>query len=131
MPTIHFITADHTLKAKTFIELANQVWPGDYNLLFTQQALEKTINITAWDQEKLVGCLRLLTDGYYFGTITEILVLPDYQRRGIGRTLMAIAAEITPTTLYWGAQPDAVSFYEDLGYEKSLQSFVIRKERKQ
>lgn len=43
---------------------------------------------------------------------------------------MRLAEEITPTTLYWGAQPDAVGFYEGLGYEKSLQSFTIRKERK-
>lgn len=84
----------------------------------------------AWDQEKLVDCLRLLTDGYYFGTITEILVRPQYQRRKIGSTLMRLAEEITPTTLYWGAQPDAVGFYEGLGYEKSLQSFTMRKERK-
>ena len=37
----------------------------------TRAALSKTLNITAYDGQVLVGCLRILTDGYYFGTITE------------------------------------------------------------
>ncbi|WP_334259594.1 GNAT family N-acetyltransferase [Intestinimonas butyriciproducens] len=36
----------------------------------------------------LVGCLRILSDGYYFGTITELLVLPEYRRQGIGSKLL-------------------------------------------
>ena len=31
---------------------------------------------------KGVGCLRILTDGYFFGTITELLILPVYQKGG-------------------------------------------------
>lgn len=31
----------------------------------TQEALTKTLNITAYDQNELVGCLRILTDGYF------------------------------------------------------------------
>ena len=49
----------------------------------TQLALSKTINITAYDDGTLVGCLRILSDGYYFGTITELLVLPEYQKRPV------------------------------------------------
>jgi GNAT superfamily N-acetyltransferase len=43
------------------------------------------MNMTAWDEDRLVGCARLLTDGYFLTTITEILVLPDYRKKGIGR----------------------------------------------
>ena len=74
---------DRELQATMFIEFVNQVWPGNYDMERTQDALSKTINITAYDGERLVGCLRILTDGCYFGTITELLVLPEYQRRGI------------------------------------------------
>ena len=48
----------------------------------TQCALSQTINITAYENEALIGCLRILTDGYYFGTITELLVLPEYTKTG-------------------------------------------------
>lgn len=74
---------DKGLDAAGFLTLVRQVWQGDYDAAKTQAALSKTINITAYDGNELVGCLRILTDGYYFGTITELLVLPAYQSRGL------------------------------------------------
>ena len=55
------------------VALANSVWPGEYDLEKTRQALGRTLNITAYHQGRLIGCLRILTDGCYFGTITEVL----------------------------------------------------------
>ena len=66
---------DKDLDVSMFISFVNQVWQGDYELEQTRKALSKTLNITAYDNKKLVGCLRILSDGYYFGTITELLVL--------------------------------------------------------
>ena len=109
---------DRELQATMFIEFVNQ------------DALSKTINITAYDGERLVGCLRILTDGCYFGTITELLVLPEYQRRGIGSRLLQLARDSAPTMLYFGAQPGVEAFYEKNGCEKGLQSYVIRKKRR-
>ncbi|HIS81611.1 MAG TPA: GNAT family N-acetyltransferase [Candidatus Scatomonas merdavium] len=77
----------------------------------------------------LAGCLRILTDGYFFGTITELLVLPEYQKRGVGSKLLQLAKEASPTILYFGAQPGVESFYEKNGCEKSLQSYIIAKDR--
>ena len=128
---IHYKTHDIDLTAQTFIHMASQVWPGNYLPQYTQEALAKTINTTAWDGSKLVGCVRVLTDGYFFGTVTEILVLPDYQKHGIGKRLMELAFETSPTSLFFGAQPQAVGFYEKLGYEKSVQSFAKKKPRKE
>ena len=93
----------------------------------TQAALSKTLNITAYDNQVLVGCLRILTDGYFFGTITELLVLHEYQKHGIGSKLLNLAKENTPTLLYFGSQPEAETFYEKNGCKKSLQSYIIEK----
>lgn len=120
---------DRRLHAAAFISFANHVWPGQYDEGKTAAALSKTLNITAYDGETLVGCLRILTDGYFFGTITEMLVLPDYQRRGIGSRLLQLARENTPTMLYFGAQPDAEKFYEKNGCSKGFQSYTIEKKR--
>ena len=57
---------DQRLTAAAFISFANQIWQGDYNLEKTAAALSKTQNITAYDGDKLVGCLRILSDGYFF-----------------------------------------------------------------
>ena len=119
---------DQELNASTFITFVNRVWPGDYDLDKTQAALSRTLNITAYDEKELVGCLRILSDGYYFGTITELLVLPKYQKQGIGSRLLTLAKDNTPTMPYFGAQPGAEGFYEKNGCQKSLQSYLIDKE---
>lgn len=118
---------DRQLKAKPFLRFVNQVWPGEYAPERTAQALARTLNITAYEGEKLVGCLRILTDGYYFGTITELLVLPEYQKKGIGSTLLKLARENTPTLLYFGAKPGAEGFYEKNGCSPGLPSYTIEK----
>ncbi|SCJ60291.1 Acetyltransferase (GNAT) family [Anaerotruncus sp. 2789STDY5834896] len=118
---------DRALCAADFISFVNQVWPGEYDLQLTRAALRKTINLTARDGEALVGCLRILSDGYFFGTITELLVLPAYQKRGIGSRLLQLAKARTPTMLYFGAQPQAEAFYQKNGCQKSLQSYAIQK----
>lgn len=87
------------------------------------------MNITVYDCTQLVGCLRILTDGYFFGTITELLVLPEYQKKGVGSELLRLAKENTPTMLFFGAQPGVEGFYEKNGCQKSLQSYAIEKER--
>ena len=122
---------DSGLNASVFLSLVNQVWPGSYDPERTQHALAKTLNITAYDQEKLVGCLRILTDGYYFGTITELLVLPAYQHKGIGSRLLQLAKENTPAMLYFGSQPGTEGFYEKNGCKRGMQSYIIEKKREQ
>ncbi len=92
---------DQELNAAIFISFVNKVWPGDYNMDKTQTALSKTLNITAYDGDELVGCLRILSDGYYFGTITELLVLPKYQKQGIGSRLLKLAQDIHHYALFW------------------------------
>ena len=124
---IEYKVDDKEINASFFVSFVNQIWQGDYNIERTQTALSKTINITAYDGNVLVGCLRILSDGYYFGTITELLVLPEYQQQGIGSKLLQLAKDNTPTMLYFGAQPGIEAFYEKNGCQKSLQSYVIEK----
>jgi GNAT superfamily N-acetyltransferase len=56
----------------------------------------KTINnalfiITAIVDNKIIGLTRVGGDGGYTILITDVIVLPEYQRRGIGKYLMGMA----------------------------------------
>ena len=126
---MEYMIDDRELNASIFIDFVNKVWQGNYDLDKTQIALSKTINLTAYDNDKLIGCLRILSDGYYFGTITELLVLPQYQKQGVGSKLLQLAKDNTPTMLYFGSQPEVEKFYEKNGCQKSLQSYIIEKKR--
>jgi GNAT superfamily N-acetyltransferase len=44
--------------------------------------------VTAWDGPKLVGLANAISDGFLVVYYPHLLVLPEYQRRGIGRTLV-------------------------------------------
>ena len=122
---IKYVVNDRELTAEGFLPFVQKVWPGRYDPDRAQSALEKTTNITAYEGKTLVGCLRILSDGYFFGTITEILVLPEYQRQGIGSRLLQLAREHTPTMLYFGAQPGLEGFYEKNGCRRGMQSYTI------
>ena len=126
---MEYIVDDKELNASTFLHFVNQVWKGDYDIERTQTALSKTLNITVYDNKVLVGCLRILSDEYFFGTITELLILPEYQKQGIGSKLLQLAKDNSPTLLYFGAQPGVESFYEKNGCQKSLQSYTLEKKK--
>ena len=101
---IEYKVDDKEMNASFFVSFVNQIWQGDYNIERTQAALSKTINITAYDGNVLVGCLRILSDGYYFGTITELLVLPEYRRQGIGSKLLHLAKDNSHRKGFAGSQ---------------------------
>jgi ribosomal protein S18 acetylase RimI-like enzyme len=111
-----------------FLSLAQRVWPREYSSGDTAAALSRTTNIGAWDGDRLVGSVRILTDGYFFATIPELLVDPAYQRRGIGRQLMDLALERVPRgKLAFGAQPQSVAFFDRIGCHRGLTGFVAER----
>lgn len=57
---------DGHLEVDEFLALANSNWPGEYDRELTEGALDKSINITARENGQLIGCLRILSDGYFF-----------------------------------------------------------------
>jgi len=126
-----FKTNDKGLDSGTFLALVQKVWPGEYDPERAARALRKTINITAWNGEHLIGCVRILSDGYFFGTIPEILVDPEFRKQGVGRRLMELAWDASPTGLFFGGQPGNERFFERLGYERGMQSYQRRKLRSQ
>lgn len=126
---IKYTADDKNMTAEEFTVFADKIWQGDYDEEKTKRALSRTLNITARDGDLLVGSIRILTDGYFFGTITELLVLPEYQGQGIGSRLLELVKENTPTVLYFGAKPGKESFYEKNGCKKSMQSYVMEKDR--
>ena len=67
------------------------------------------------------GLLVVADEGY----ITNVAVDPACRRQGVGRALMDLARAHAPTPLYFGAKPGAEGFYEKIGCERSLPSFLI------
>lgn len=52
--TINYITDDNDLTVDQFLALVDRVWPGDYDREKTAAAIARTLNVTAWDGERLL-----------------------------------------------------------------------------
>ena len=59
-----------------------------------EQALPHSLVVyLAFDGEKIVGLIRLVGDGFSSVFVQDLIVLPSYQRQGIGSSLMKEALE--------------------------------------
>jgi GNAT superfamily N-acetyltransferase len=111
-----------------YLALAQRVAPGDINARKAAAALERTINIGAWDGARLVGVARVLTDGYFAASLADLMVDPEYRRGGVGRELMNRAFERTPRgALFAGARGASVAFFEKLGCERAPTGFTMHR----
>lgn len=84
-------------------------------------ALEHSLFVlAAFDGNRLVGLLRAVGDGHSIVFIQDILVLPTYQRQGIGRHLLEQAVahfpEIYQLHLLTDNTEKTRSFYEAIGF---------------
>jgi len=78
--------------------------------------------VSAYDEGRLVGYGRILSDGKMHALITEMIVLPGYQGRGIGegilKYLTGICLDHHIRDIQLFAAKGKVDFYEKYGYSK-------------
>lgn len=73
--------------------------------------------VSAWEGERLIGCARVLSDGVIRSILWDLAVLPEYQGKGIGSTLVEKCKGRYPGT-HWllATIPERKEFYERLGF---------------
>ena len=91
------------------------------------QALSHSLVIyLARDGEKIVGLVRLIGDGFSSVFVQDLIVLPTYQRQGIGSTLIKQALsdykDAYQVQLVTEESEKTLGFYRSLGFE-DLSSF--------
>ena len=92
-----------------------------------EQALSHSLaSYVARDDEKIVGLVRLIGDGFSSVFIQDLLVLSSYQRQGIGSSLMKQALDdykdVYQVQLATDESEKTLAFYRSLGFE-TLSSF--------
>jgi len=85
-------------------------------------AVERSLFVlTARDQNKLVGLIRVVGDGLTIAYIQDILVLQDYKRNKIGTALMTNTLDkfknVRQKVLLTEDNDETRGFYEALGFE--------------
>lgn len=90
-----------------------------------------TYVVSGWHGEELVGLARVLSDDVSIFYLQDILVRPDYQGMGIGRTLLANCLErfkhVRAKVLMTDNEEKQLKFYKSMGFEntKEITRFTL------
>lgn len=89
-----------------------------------KKAYENSLLILgAYDGDRLVGLIRTVGDGHSVVFIQDILVSPEYQRKGIGTKLMRAVLEqfssVYQIELMTDDTDKTVSFYRSMGFVRA------------
>jgi len=125
MEKIQFELVDNILTAEDFVRL--KVATGFMNRPLEQadKAIKNGIfNVSAVCEGKVVGMGRLVGDGAMYWYLQEIIVLPEYQGKGIGKAIVNHLIEHIKSTALPGtgvqvgltAVKGKEPFYEKFGF---------------
>lgn len=97
-----------------------QVMIDNFNIGF----INSTFVFSAWIEERLVGCVRVLSDLHFRSIIYDLAVLPEYQNKGIGKELVQRCINSCESS-EWLVQTDiAKGFYEKIGFKENSDYFL-------
>ncbi len=85
--------------------------------------------VTAWQEERLVGMARSLTDFHYACYLSDLAVASDCQRQGIGKQLLRISQQqLGPRCkIILLAAPAANDYYQQLGFTHNPRCWVLER----
>jgi predicted N-acetyltransferase YhbS len=122
------------ISAEQAIDLYIRSTLGERRPIHDKSAFEAMLKhanliITAWDDEKLVGISRTLTDFSYVAYLADLAVDLDYQRQGIGKELIAKtqASLGSDCMIVLLAAPKANEYYEHIGFEHHPRAWTLKK----
>ena len=77
--------------------------------------------LAAYEEGKLIGLIRAVGDGHSILFVQDILVYPEFQRRGIGTALMQALLQRYPHMYQIELATDTsdknIAFYKSLGFQ--------------
>ncbi len=131
---------ENVKNVEEYNKLFDEVGWGSYDRKVSKLALENSLyTVSIYDDDKIVGFGRLIGDGVCYFYIHDVMVLPSYQKKGIGTMIIdklknkvSEYKKINPyLRLYLGASLGKEEFYKKCGFitreEAGLGSGMILK----
>lgn len=129
MNNFEYKLVKNQLKAEDFIRLKIATGFKDRPIEQVERALAKDLfDIVATVNNEVIGMGRLVGDGEMYWYLQEIIVLPEFQGKGIGTSIVNYLLNYifehtepgTFTSIGLTAAQGKDSFYERFGFSKSL-----------
>ena len=123
-----YVIKHNELSAEDFILLWSSVWDGTPSLEQTKLAMDHSLfRVSVFDDNNIIAMARVIGDMGLCYYIKDVVVRPEYQRKGIGSILLkeilsfidshGISGSYIAVEL--AALPDKVGFYEKLGFSSN------------
>ena len=123
MQSKHFIVEERPISREEYLELRNSTDWIDVSGEVVEKALSNDLySICVTHEGKTVGVARIIGDGAIYYYIQDLIVLPEYQKMGVGRLLMEHIEKYlqnkAPKGAFIGlmAAENTTGFYENFGY---------------
>lgn len=85
---------------------------------FTLMFENSTWAFTVWDQDRMIGMVRVISDQVMAANIMDLVVSKDYRGRGIGQKLVELCVQKLPHGDWFAhTSSDNFSFYNKCGFE--------------
>jgi len=85
--------------------------------------------VTAWNENKLVGVFRTITDWVWCSYLADLAVSPGYKRSGIGKKLIELTKKRVgeQSMVLLLSVPMAMDYYPKVGFSKEDRAFIIHR----
>ena len=114
---------NHPVSRAQFIALLQKTSLGARRPLAEAERIDAMLQnadllISAWDDDRLVGIARAVTDYAYCCSLSDLAVDEAWQRRGIGQELLATLKQALhpQCKIILLAAPQAVDYYPHIGF---------------
>lgn len=96
-----------------------EITPEPYILKnFNIPFINSTLVISAWENERLIGTVRVLSDKFIRSVIYDLVIDPEYQNKGIGKELVKRCIEHFPNSEWLVQTEKHISgYYEKIGFK--------------
>jgi predicted N-acetyltransferase YhbS len=124
--------ASRQISADEFIDLLKRSTLAERRPIEDRQCIEAMLRhanllCTAWDEEKLVGIARSVTDFEYCCYLSDLAVDEAYQKQGIGKELIRLTASKLGerAKIILLAAPKAETYYPRLGFDAHHSAWIL------
>ena len=125
------------ITTEQFINLLKQSTLAERRPVNNYECMQGMINnsnliVSAWNEDKLIGIARSVSDFNYACYLSDFAVDKEYQKKGVGLKLQVITQEqLGPECkLILISAPDANTYYKHIGFTQNERCWVLNRDQK-
>ncbi|GCC11018.1 acetyltransferase (GNAT) family protein [archaeon] len=120
-----YVLVERSPTTEEYQKLRKAVGWWDVDIKATEIGLHNSLfSVCIIFKDKVIGCGRVIGDGSIYFYIQDVIVLPEFQKKGVGKRIMDAIMEYLKTQAQRGAfiglmaAKGVSKFYERYGFKK-------------